>query len=226
MMQHLEATFFPIISFLKKKIMFKKVVQYILLAPLLMAFQCDDDMIEESPLAFTSFKVNITPQSKFSLNDTIWITGKISSKGFDISLNDSIFAEKPRSDIFSIYKFIEPTEVSNCKDAIDKFDLTFDSGEFTALPSCENAHLEVIPQFESNTSSYIYKIGLKPNIIGDYVISWQDGVLQNSDRNEFIINNYPIPNHPNAIGFIKCNSVSWRYLNESEREYYFTVTNN
>lgn len=204
------------------KIMFKKVLKFILLAPLLMAFQCEDEF-EESTLVFNSFKVNITAQSNFSLNDTIWITGRTSSKVFDLTLNDSILAGNPRSDIFSIYKFIEPTEVSNCKDAIDKFELTFDIGQFSALPRCENAQLQVIPELESNSMSYTYKIGLIPNSSGDYVISWEDGVIRNLDRNEFIINNYPIANHPNQIGFNSCNNVSWRFLNESEREYYFTV---
>ncbi|PQV49592.1 hypothetical protein CLV33_103229 [Jejuia pallidilutea] len=202
--------------------MFKKVLKFILVAPLLMAFQCEDEF-EESTLVFNSFKVNISAQSSFSLNDTIWITGKTSSKVFDLALNDSIFAESPRSDIFSIYKFIEPTEVYNCKDAIDKFDLMFDIGQFSALPSCENAQLQVIPRLETNNISYTYRIGLKPNFTGDYVISWQDGIIRNLDRNEFIINNYPIANYPNQIGFNSCDNVSWRFLNESEREYYFTV---
>lgn len=202
--------------------MFKKTLKFVLVAPLLMAFQCEDEF-EESTLVFNLYKVNVTAQSNFSLNDTIWITGSVSSKAFDLTLNDSVFAENPQSDIFSIYKFIEPTEVSNCKDAIDKFDLTYDMGQFSTLPRCENAQLQVIPELESGNMFYTYKIGLKPNSTGDYVISWQDGVIRNVERNEFIINNYPIENHPNQIGFNRCDNVSWRFLNESEREYYFTV---
>lgn len=202
--------------------MFKKFLKLILVAPLLMAFQCEDDF-DESTLVFNSFKVNITAQSNFSLNDTIWITGRTSSNVFDLALNDSIFAENPRSDVFSIYKFMEPNEVSNCKDAINAFDLRFDSGQFSALPSCENAQLQVIPELENNNIFYTYRIGLKPNFTGDYVISWEDAIIGNLDRNEFIINNYPIANHPNQIGFNSCNNVSWRFLNESQGEYYFTV---
>lgn len=48
-------------------------------------------------------------------------------------------------------------------------------------------------------------------------------MLQNSNRNEFIIENYPIENFPNQIGFNSCGDVSWRYLNESDKEYYFKV---
>jgi hypothetical protein len=202
--------------------MFNKILKVVLVAPLLMAFQCQDDL-EESSLVFNSYKVNITNQSNFSLNDTIWITGKVSRKAFDLALNDSIVTDNPQSDIFSIYKFIEPNELSNCKDAIDKFNLVFDTGQFSTLPRCENAQLQVIPEIENNNIFYAYRIGLKANSTGDYVISWQDGIIQNLERNEFIMNNYPIENHPNQIGFNSCDNLSWRFLNESEKEYYFTV---
>jgi hypothetical protein len=202
--------------------MFKNIMKFTILAALLMAFQCEDDL-EESTLVFNTYKVNITDQQNFTTNDTIWITGKISSKAFDLAINDSIFADNPRSDVFSIYKFIQPTNVSNCKDAIDKFDLTFEIGEFSTLPSCENAQLQVIPEIENNNMFYSYKIGLKPNSTGDYVISWQDAMIQNVERNELIADNYPIENRIGQIGFNSCGSVTWRFLNESEREYYFTV---
>ncbi|WP_145758326.1 hypothetical protein [Sediminicola sp. YIK13] len=202
--------------------MFRKILKFVLIAPLLMAFQCEDEL-EESTLVYNLFKVNITAKSSFSLNDTIWITGKVSSNAFDLALNDSIFADNPQPDIFSIYKFIEPNEVSNSKDAIDKFDLMLDIGQFSTLPRCENAQLQVIPEIENNKMFYTYRLGLKATSTGDYVISWQDGTIQNVERNEFIINNYPIENHPNQIGFNSCDDVSWRFLNESEKEYYFTV---
>jgi hypothetical protein len=187
-----------------------------------MAFQCEDEF-EDSTLIFNLYKVDITAQSNFSLNDTIWISGKVSIRAYDLVLNDSIFTDNPQSDIFSIYKFIEPNEVFNCKDAIDKFDLMFDIGEFSTLAKCENAQLQVIPELESNDMFYTYRIGLKAISTGDYVISWQNGMIQNVERNEFIFNNYPIENHPNQIGFNSCDEISSRFLNESEKEYYFTV---
>lgn len=202
--------------------MFKNIFKFIILAPLLMAFQCEDDLEERTPV-FNLYKINITNQQNFTTNDTIWITGKVSSKAFDLAINDSIFADNPQSDILSIYKFMEPTNVSNCIDAIDKFDLTFEIGEFSTLPRCENAQLQVIPEIENNNMFYSYKIGLKTNVTGDYVISWKNGIIRNVERNEFIVNNYPIENHPGQIGFNICNDVSWRFLNESEKEYYFSV---
>ncbi len=191
------------------------------IAPFLMAFQCDDDI--EDTLVPNPYKIKVTPGSSFSTNDTIWISGKVSGNIFDRSVNDSIFNDIPQCDIFSIYKFIEPTNTSNCKDAIDQFELIVDKGRFSFLPQCENAELDIFPELESNDMYYSYRIGLKPIITGDYVVSWQNGIIQNPDRNEFIIARYPLEDHPGQIGFNSCDNVSWRLLNESEKEYYFSI---
>ena len=186
-----------------------------------MAFQCDDKL--ESTLEFNDYKVDITPASSFSLNDTIWIKGKVSSQVYDFSINDSIFNDNPQVDVFSIFEFIEPTQVSNCIDAVDKFELIFDIGEYSFLSSCENAHMQAFPALENNGSFYTYRIGLRPLLSGDFVVSWQNGLIQNENRNEFIIGRYPIEDHPNQIGFNSCDNVSWRFLNEPEKEYYFSI---
>ena len=201
--------------------MIKQVFTFVVIASFLMSCQCVD--VLENTLEFDSYKVNITPASSFSLNDTIWIKGKVSSHVYDLSKNDSIFNEKPLGDIFSIYKFIEPTQASNCIDAIDKFELIFDIGEYLFDPSCENASMQAIPVLAKNGSFYTYRIGLRPSLPGDFVVSWRNAAIQNEDRNEFIIESYPIEDHPNGIGFISCEDIFWRYTNESEREYYFTI---
>lgn len=199
----------------------KKYLKLIVLAPLLMAFQCDDDL--EPQFIFNDYKVNITPGSNFTVNDTIWIKGEVSSKAYDITLNDSIFNETPQVDVFSVLKLITPTELSNCKDALDQFQVIFDKGQFEFFPMCENADIHALPDLNENTTLYVYRVGLKPINTGDFVISLQNGLLQNENRNEFIIDNYPIENHPGQIGFNRCNRVSWRFLNESDKEFYFTV---
>lgn len=187
-----------------------------------MGTTCEDEL-EESPLVFNVYSAKVTPRSSFSVNDTIWISGKISSNVFDKSVNDSIFNDDPQTDDFSIYKFIEPTKVSNCKGAIDSFELIMNRGQLPFISSCENSKLHAFPELENNNVFYSYRIGLKPKNIGDYVISWRNGILQNSKKNESIIESYPIENHPNQIGFNSCGNVSWRYLNESDKEYYFTI---
>ena len=201
--------------------MFKKLIKFILLAPLLMAFQCDDEV--ESSLRYNDYKVKATSKATFSLNNTIWIEGVISSKAYDLAVKDSVFNDNQLGDIFSIFKFIEPTQISNSKDAIDNFELIFDVGEFYFLSACENAQMTAIPELDNDGLFYRYRIGLKPKATGDYLISWQNGIIQNENRNEFIIDSYRIQNNSNEIGFDRCGSVSSRLLNESKKEYFFSV---
>ncbi|MDX1279082.1 hypothetical protein [Oceanihabitans sediminis] len=187
-----------------------------------MATTCEDD-VAENMFIFNKYQVEVTPESSFTMQDTIWIHGKVSSNVFDAAVNDSVFISTPEPDYFSIYKFITPTQDANCKDAIDAFELVVDTGQFMFLPSCENGKIEAHPDLESNNASYSYRIGLKPSSSGDFVISLREGILENSNRNEFIIAEYPLEHHPNSIGFDSCGEVSWRDLDSSEKEYYFTV---
>ncbi|WP_340201735.1 hypothetical protein [Ascidiimonas sp. W6] len=201
--------------------MFKKVLKFIVIIPFLVAFQCDEEL--ESDITFNDYTVNITPQSSFSIDDTIWISGIVSSQAYDSSINDSIFYDRYQGDVLSIMKLIAPTELSNCIDAIDNFELIVQLGEISFFPRCENAEMTVTPELSSDNLSFRYRIGLKPLGTGDFVISWQNSNLQNENRNESIIDKYPIENHPNQIGFNKCGKVSWRLLDESNKEFYFSV---
>lgn len=185
-----------------------------------MAFQCGDDVVL---LEYNPYKTNVTPNLNFSVNDTIWIYGRTSSKVFDLSVNDSIFNDVPQDDVFSIYKFIRPTNGYNCMDAADGFELISDKGEVWFLPPCPNAHVAIFPELEVNNDFYSYRVGLRPVDPGDYVISWRDAEIQNPNRNESIIEGYPIRDFPDEIGFNSCGSVSWRSLNDSDKEYYFKV---
>ncbi|MCU4155357.1 hypothetical protein J1N10_05180 [Carboxylicivirga sp. A043] len=198
----------------------KRGINFFVISIFLMAFQCEDE--NEDFLKYDAYKVSITPSSSFSVDDTVWVKAIVSSKVYDLSINDSVFNEYPQSDYFSVYKLVEPDEASNCKGAVDKFELIFDKGEFSFF-SCENADLVAMPALEFNDSFYVYRVGLRPLYVGDYVISWRNAIIQNADRNEFIINDYPIADFPNQIGFNSCGEITWRVLNESEREYYFRV---
>ena len=203
------------------KLKFKKTIKYLFLAPLLMAFQCEDDLI--TTITTNSYSIKITPKQSFSLNDTIWIEGRISSKAYDSAIEDSIFNENNQENQLSIFKFIEPTEHSNAKDAIDSFELIFDVGQYSFLESCKNAQLSANAVLDKNQLFYTYKIGLKPKLKGDFVIRGLDGKIQNIERNLFIADKYPIERHPNQIGFLKCERVSWLYIDQSTREFLFKV---
>jgi hypothetical protein len=199
---------------------YKRLSVFILML-FLMAFQCEEDL--EPQFAFNKYKVAISPEASFSINDTIWIKGRISSYALDLNTNDSIFGIEPPSDSFGVFKLMTPADASNCRDALDKFELIFSTGDFSFISACENADLIALPELEADESFYSYRIGLKAMHPGDYVISLQDGNLLNTNRNEYLIEDYPLVNYPGQIGFNRCGSVSWRFLAASDAEYFFRV---
>lgn len=200
---------------------YKSIFKYILLAPLLMAFQCDNEDV--STIEYNTYSLKITPQKTFSLNDTIWIEGRVSAKAFDTAINDSIFNDNNQANTFSIYKFMTPTELSNAKDAIDSFELIYDVGNFSFFESCENAQVFADAVLDNNRLFYTYKLGLKPKSTGDFIISGLESKIQNIERNLAIAENYPIERHPKQIGFLKCDAVSWLFIEDATGEFLFTV---
>lgn len=192
-----------------------------LLLPFLLAFQCEED--DEPSYSFNTYRVQISPESSFSLTDTIWVEGLVSSKVLDLETNDSITGIDPQTDDFGVFKFINPTEIINCQDAIDQFEVILDIGDYFDIPICENADVLALPELDSDETSFRYRIGFKPLSTGDFVFSFRNAELRNTARNEAIIEDYPITNFPGQIGFQRCERVSWRILSESEGEYYFSV---
>ena len=200
----------------------RKVILLLVILPFVTAMQCDEDT--ESNLYLNNFKASVTPQMHFNVNDVIWINGRVSSKAFNTTSNDSVIYTENIADEFSILKCIVPNQNSNCKDAIDKFQLINEIGTVSLTGYCQNADLSIYPVLSQDQLSYKYKLGLKALSPGDYVISWTNETkLTNTDLNESIITNYPLPYHPNQIGFDKCGNTSWKYLNQSNQEFYFTV---
>lgn len=193
----------------------------VILSPILMAFQCDDE--QENLIEYNTYSVKVTSKRIFSFSETIWIEGQVSSKAFNLSTNDSIFNENNISNSISIFKFITPTEHSNSKDAIDNFEIVFDKGTIDFLPSCGNAQMNIDAELDSDRLFYTYRIGIKPKSKGDFIISFFDSNLNNQSKNISIANNYPIARHPNQIGFDKCGLISWLDIDQSTNEYFFTV---
>ena len=204
--------------------MFKKslkLIHFVALSLLLMSFQCDDEIA--SSIEYNTYKVQIASKASFSTNDTIWITGKVSSKAFDTVINDSIFNNDIQANQLAIFKFITPTEFSNAKDAIDSFELIYDIGSYSFLPICENAQVSAMPVLNSAGTFYTYRLGLKPKFSGDYIVSFLDGAIQNIDKNIAVAENYSIERYPNQLGFLKCTNVSWLNIDDSTREIIFSV---
>ncbi len=203
--------------------MSKKIFRFFLLVPLLMAFKCYNDDDLPGTQIFNNYKINVTPQSSFSINDTIWLNGKVSSMVFDIAVNDSIFPGRSQGDEILVMKFIQPTQSFNCEDAIDNFELITELGFLSFLPVCENGQMTAESMISADGSYYSYRIGLKALNIGDYVISWNHSTVTNQNRNEYILNDYQLEFRPNQLGFNKCGYGSSKSAIESESEFYFRV---
>jgi len=202
----------------------KKIYKMFLLAPLLMAFQCDDEL--ESSLEFNEFKVNITSSENLRINDTIWITGKISSRVFDTSVGDSIFFnEFTFGDYVSVMKLKEADQNGNSIDAIDRFNIVNTIGNLEFVDICRNSDITPISQLSENSQFYEYKIGFVPLEIGDYVFSWNNKtIISNVNRNLFILSDYPINGNPKALELNKCGSFSSiPNIDNSDSEYFFSV---
>ena len=173
-----------------------------------MATQCEED--REQTIFGNNFKVKITNQSNLSVDDTIWIEGRVSSKVYNSQIGDSTFADYPEGLQISIYKFTTPTQNYNAKDAIDKFDLIYPNQLIDFLGVCNNSTMTVTPTLNSTGNLYKFKFGLKAKSSGDFIIKFPyKQSIENAERNLSLINNYPSPNNNYLLGFNSCGSSTW-----------------
>ncbi|AFL81559.1 hypothetical protein Aeqsu_2096 [Aequorivita sublithincola DSM 14238] len=197
----------------------KTAFKLLVLSFFLMAFQCDD----EDELIYNNFKISVTPQATFSLQDTIWIEGKISSKIYNADTNDSIpYINPPIQEVFYVMKLIDSNLNANSEGALEQFGIINNLGE--SFPwRCDKSDLRIESVLNSQGDSYSFKIGFVPLQKADYVFSFTEGKLTNPERNENIAQDYLLSSRPDAIGFERCGEYSYRILNETDREFYFSV---
>lgn len=189
---------------------------------LLMSFQCDD---EPNQLIITNnFKATVSA-SDITLNDTLWISGRVSSQAFDEISGDSIPIDFTDGDLISVYRLRPANNQSNSVDAIDNFEIIEEVGQTSRLGACTNGGLSIQGILSDNSSEYIYRIGLKPTIEGDFVLNWNfNTTITNIDRNIEILSNYPVDGNPNTIEFDNCGIVSvLPNIDTSDRLYFFSV---
>ncbi len=200
----------------------KTILRLLILSPILMAFQCEEDGY---PVIENEYDVTLTSQSNFAIDDIIWIEGKVSSKGFDTEVNDSIFLESPVIEDLNIMKLMDQTSgtsLANSTGSVNDFVIVNDIGS-NSSGVCELSSLVLTSELSADEQFYTYRIGFKATTQGDYFISFRKSEITNLDRNEAIFNPYRITNNENVIGFDLCGSTSLRLTNESEREFFFTV---
>jgi len=203
----------------------KGIFLLLLISPLLLAFTCDDDYNGPS-LRFNEYKVRVSPQANFSTGDTIWITGKISSRVFDESINDSIFYNDTRfEDHFSVMQLVNSTKRHNSIEALRKFKVISPINDVEFLNFCKSSDLYPFGTLSTDGNFYEYNVGLIPMRKGDYLIVWNKrSELSNSIINETILNNYVVEGKPGQINFTKCGRQSTILnIDDAFALYFFSV---
>lgn len=197
----------------------------ICLATLLMAFQCDDDF-GDTNFVYPIPQVGISEGPNFSVNDTIWLKSKVTSKIFDGITGDSITDQNDLTrEIISVMRLNEATDRTNASQAISEFDFVNRTGTIDFLGACPEADLIAKTERVQEGQFFEYEIGIIPKNIGDFVLSWVEPVaLRNNDLHIEILSSYPLQGSTTRLGLSKCGIGSFiDNVAESRGQYFFSV---
>ena len=195
-------------------------------SPLLMAVLCEPEPVPEFVLVENQTRVSLSEGPDFSLGDTLWISGKVTSMSFDELSGDSIRNPNEwEQDIISVMRLKPAVGRSNTIEAVNEFDLVAPTGSIEFLGVCPESELVAIGPLDASETHYRYRIGLVPKNAGDFTLSWlQPVILRNADLNTGILDQYPVDGSGNSLGLTKCNITYTRSeVAEARREYFFTV---
>lgn len=203
----------------------RKTLVLLAACPLFMAVLCEKE--EVGPLLISNeTKVRITEASNFSIGDTLWIQGNVSSMLFNQDTGDSIMnTNEFIGDIVSVMRLKESVNRSNTVEAIAEFEIVPDIGSVDFLGACPTSELIAQGPLSTDGQEYKYKIGLIPANSGDFVLSWlQPARLKNSNLNTQILESYPVNGNMNYLGLMKCGiTYTIEDVNANRREFFFSV---
>ena len=203
----------------------KKIVFALATCPLLLAVLCEEEEIS-TVSDRNKTKITLSEGPNFTLNDTLWITGRVSSMLTDLSTGDSIMnSNETIRDIISVMRLQTAVNTSNTTEAVSEFEIVSRIGSIDFLGICPDSELIARAPLTENEQEYVYKIGLVPSNTGDFVLSWLEPAdLRNSNLNLQILEQYAFSNSPNSLGLSKCGITSTVLdVRESQREFFFSV---
>jgi hypothetical protein len=195
------------------------------LAPLLMAIQCDDDFGDTS-FVYPIPQVGISEGPNFTVNDTIWLKSRVTSKIFDEITGDSIADQNDLTrEIISVMRLNEATDRTNALPAISEFDFVKRTGNIDFLGACPEADLVAKTELVQEGQFFEYEIGIIPKNLGDFVLSWVEPVtLKNNNLHIEILSRYPLEGSTTRLGLSKCGIGSFfEDVIESRSHYFFSV---
>ena len=201
----------------------KKKTLLVLILPLLIATQCDE---EDECFGFEEFQgYTITVeniQTVYNTNETIWLNATVSSTLFndcteteEVTSNADLFVDS----IF-IVKLVESDMEINSE--ITDANTIFNIGSQFNFSTCNEA-VNITPVISDDGQEFMYRLGVENAELGDYCIvsGWgrsttiNDGVTNNSDIYE------AYNNGENTLKFDNCGQIYTRTLEDAL--YFFSV---
>jgi glutamine cyclotransferase len=203
----------------------RKIVLIISTSPLLLAVLCEKDNFDTLAVP-NETKVSISQGPNFSLNDTIWVSGQVSSMLFDEVTSDSIRnPNETIKDLVDVLQLTEENGDSNTKEALIDFEIIVLKGVTELARQCPESKLITVAELRTDMSFYEYEIGFVAKTSGDFVLSWEGPIiLKNDNRNTEILNSYPVKGETNFLGLTNCEITSLILdVESSGDEFFFTV---
>ena len=201
----------------------------LLLAQLFMAVLCEPE--DDRPvLRVNQTAVQISQGPNFTIDGTISISARVSSRVFDETAGDSI--PNPEALIrerLGIYRLdntnnsgLNPT---NAVGALEDFDIVASIGSTSEATNCTNTDFVASTATSENDAFFEYQIALVPKTLGDFALVWDLPIdLQNTDQNVAVLAPYAINDNPFSLSPNHC-GISFSILDVRERrsEFFFRV---
>ncbi len=180
-----------------------------------------DDPQPDLELVFNNYRTGIS-DATIALGDTIWLAGSTSSNALNAVTGDSVMAASAPRDSISVFKLaVNDTINTNAIDAFELVELVSDQGGTTPLLDCRLHKILISPV--PATDFFVYRVGIVPQEAGDYMITFENSVVTNVNRNGLFAVDYQIEGFSGLILYEDCNRIDSRNLFVSEREYFFRV---
>ena len=210
---------------MKSKFIMKPKLIFFLLAPFLMAFQCEEEELEcAGTVEFTNnFGVSVENLNETYVSDeTIWFNGEVSSELINIcdGLPEIILDEDTFVTGFFVLKLTNSLVDLNAE-VVQNYDVTYNIGEELITTSCAE-FVYLTPELSDDNLSYNYRVGISLNDPGDYAVVATfannfEGFEQNNNAEIFDLYN----TLNNTIKFTSCDLTYTR--TGTNGHYFFSV---
>lgn len=220
-----DATFKLILRLQKNKSTMRSKLKILLLAPFLMAIQCDDDDIPCGIVEFDN-NYNVAVENineTYSAGETIWINAEVSSE-LDNSCNNNqpeiVFDDTIFATGFFVLKLTNALANLNAE-VVQDFTVTYAVAEEVSRNFCAE-FVYFTPELSEDNLSYNYRVGISVSESGDYSIvpAFNDNfdTMQQNNNNQIF---EPYNNLDDNIKFMSCGATYTRSGNGGQ--YFFSV---